>query len=234
MVKTFRGGTAAELIPFRLDDGEDLVPTLARAAEELNMGSAALVMGLGALAVARLVAAGAAGPVPLGIITQHQGPLAVVSLQGWVLANQPEVQLTLSRGAELIAGRAVEGCLVHGSVEGLLLRLGNLRLSRVTDPQTGAWSLATGAAPQQAPRIELQGQTIDPQAVLKVPAHLLQRHRLLPIAISGDTLLVAAATPRDLLAHDELRVATGMRIQWVDTPRDALEAALQHVLRWLQ
>ena len=36
-MKTFRGGTAAELIPFRLDDGEDLVATLARAAQEMNL-----------------------------------------------------------------------------------------------------------------------------------------------------------------------------------------------------
>ena len=43
-MKTFRGGTPAELIPFRLDDGEDLVPTLARTAEELNLGTAAVVI----------------------------------------------------------------------------------------------------------------------------------------------------------------------------------------------
>jgi predicted DNA-binding protein with PD1-like motif len=233
-MKTFRGGTAAELIPFHLDGGEDLIPTLARIADELNLGAAALTLGSGALAVARLVAAGAAGPTPIGIITEHQGPLAIVSLQGWILANQPEVQITLSRGSELIAGRAVDGCRVHGSVEGLLLRLGNLRLSRASDPQTGAWSLTTGAAPPQAPRIELLGQTIDPQAVLKVPAPLLQRYRVLPIAIRGDTLMVATTNPRDLFAQDDLRVVTGLRIQWVETPRGALDAALQQVLRWLQ
>jgi predicted DNA-binding protein with PD1-like motif len=233
-MKSFRGGTAAELIPFRLDDGEDLVLTLARTAEELNLGTAALTLGSGTLAVSRLVAAGAAGPTPIGIVTEHHGPLAIVSMQGWILANQPELQITLSRGAELIAGRALDGCQVQGGVEGLLIRLGNIRLGRTSDPQTGAWSLTTGAAPQQAPRIELLGQVIDPQAVLKVPAHLLQRYRVLPIAIHGDTLLVATANPRDLFAHDDLRVVTGMRIQWVDTPGSALEAALEQLLRWLQ
>jgi predicted DNA-binding protein with PD1-like motif len=233
-LKTFRGGTAAELIPFRLDDGEDLVATLARAAQELNLGSAALAIGSGTLAMARLVSPGTAGPSPTGIVTEHQGPLAIASMQGWVLANQPEVQLTLSRGSELIVGRAVDGCRVHASVEGLLLRLGNIRLGRAPDPLTGAWSLTTSAAPQPAPRVELQGQTIDWQAVLKVPVQLLQRHRVLPIAVAGDTLLVATANPRDLFAQDDLRVATGMRIQWVDAPREALEAALEQVLRWLQ
>lgn len=232
-MKTFRGGTAAELIPFRLDDGEDLVLTLARMAEELNLGSATLAMGSGALAAARLVAAGAAGPSPLGVIAEHQGPLAIVSMHGWILANQPEIHLTLSRGAELIAGRAVAGCLVRGSVEGLLLRLGNVRLGRVSDPQTGLWQLATAAAPRELPRLELHGQPIDPQALLKVPHNLLQRHRVLPLAVSGDTLIVATSNPGDVFAQEDLRQATGMRIQWVDTPRDALDTALDHVSDWL-
>jgi predicted DNA-binding protein with PD1-like motif len=232
-MKTFRGGTAAELIPFRLDDGEDLVANLSRAAEELNLGSAALTMASGALAVARLVAAGTAGPSPMGVIAEHQGPLALVSMHGWVLANQPEIQLTLTRGAELIVGRAVTGCLVRGAVEGLLLRLGNLRLSRVSDPQTGLWQLSTTAAPREFPRLELHGQPIDPQALLKVPHTLMLRHRVLPIAVSGDTLLVATSSPGDPFAQEDLRQATGLRVHWVDTPRDALDAALDRVSDWL-
>jgi predicted DNA-binding protein with PD1-like motif len=233
-VKTFRGGTAAELIPFRLEEGENLVPTLARAAEEINLGSAAVVMGAGSLAVARLAPVGTVGPTSLGIITEHEGPLFILSMQGWILANQPELQLTLSRGPRVLAGRAIEGCLVRGTVEGLLLRLGNLRLGRLSDPQTGDWALAAGGRLKDAPRIELNGQPIDLQAVLKAPPDLLGRHRVLPFAISGDTLLVATADPRDLLAYNDLRQATGMRIQWVDTPADLLLAALHQVLQWLQ
>jgi predicted DNA-binding protein with PD1-like motif len=233
-VKTFRGGTAAELIPFRLDDGEDVVAALVRAAEEMNLGSAIVVMGTGALSVARLVGAGTVGPAPLGVIVEHQGPLAVISMQGWLLSGQPELQLTLSRGAELVAGRAVAGCLALGTVEGLLLRLGNLRLARVSDPATGAWSLGTAAAPQGLPRIQLQGQTIDPHALLRVPPELIQRHRVLPLAISGDTLIVATADSHNLLAMSDLRQATGMSIQWAETPKEAVEAAINEVLRWLR
>ena len=232
-MKTFRGGTAAELIPFRLDDGEDLVATFSQMADDSNMGTTALTLGSGALAVARLVAPGTSGPAPMGVISEHQGPLPIVSMQGWVLANQPEIHLTLSRGAELIAGRAVSGCLVRGTVEGLLLRLGNLRLGRVSDPQTGHWQLSTASAARDLPLLELHGQPIDPQALLKVPHQLLQRHRVLPIATSGDTLLVATSSPGDLFAQEDLRQATGMRIQWVDTPRDALDAALDRVTDWL-
>lgn len=233
-MQAFRGGSAAELIPFRLDDGEDLVPTLTRMAEELNLGSAAVVMGSGALGIARLLPAGTAGPDPLGIISEHEGPLSVVSMQGWVLANQPELHLVLSHRASLIAGRAMVGCRVHGHLEGLLLRLGNLRLARVSDPASGDWSLTTGARPQELPKLQLQGQSIDLQAVLKVPLQLLTHHRVLPIAISGDTVIVATANPGDVLAQHDLRLATGMRIQWFDAPKAALEAALQQVLTHLQ
>jgi predicted DNA-binding protein with PD1-like motif len=232
-MKTFRGGTPAELIPFRLDEGEDLVHTLAKLANELNLGTAAIVLGSGTLSVARLLPAGAAGPEPLGIIAEHEGPLAVIAMQGWVLANQPELHLTLSRGPAILAGRAAEGCLVQG-VEGLLLRLGNVRLSRVSDPQTGAWSLSNTPRLQELPALALQGRPIDFHAVLKVPRALLERYTVLPIAITGDTLLVATADPRNLFAQDDLRLATGLRIQWVEAPRPALESALQEALKHLQ
>jgi predicted DNA-binding protein with PD1-like motif len=233
-VKTFRGGTAAELIPFHLDDGEDLVETLARVAAEMNLGSAVVTMGSGALSVARLMAAGTAGPAPLGVIVEQAGPLAIVSMYGWILSGQPELHLTLTRGAELVAGRAGSGCRIHGAVEGLLLRLGNLRLARVSDPVTGVWSFSTGVAPQSLPRFQLQGQTIDPQALLKVPQDLIERHRVLPLAISGDTLIVATADPHHLFAMSDLSRATGMRVQWAETPREALEAAVEEVVRWLR
>ena len=173
-VKTFRGGTAAELIPFSLVDGEDLVPTLARMAEDLNLGTAAMIMASGVLSVARLLPAATAGPAPLGVISEHEGPLAIVSMQGWILANQPELHLTLARGAAVIAGRALQGCLVLGIIEGLLLRLGNVRLSRIADPASGDWSLSTAAHPQagtrqELPNLRMQGRPIDLQAVLKVP-----------------------------------------------------------------
>src|SRR5262249_44626186 len=104
--------------------------------------------------------------------------LAIVSMQGWILSGQPELQVVLSRGAELIAGRAMPGCRVQGSVEGLLLRLGNLRLERVSDPATGGWALGTGATPSVMPRVTLQGQTIDPRALLVVPRDFLERYRV--------------------------------------------------------
>lgn len=233
-MQTFRGGTAAELIPFRLDDGEDLVPTLARTAEELNLGSAALVMGSGTLSIARLAAAGAAGPGLPGIIAERRGPLPIVAMQGWILADQPEVQLILAQGAGLIAGRAMPGCLIERGGEGLLLRLGNLRLGRLTHPESGEASLASSAALPEMPRVTLQGHAVDPRALLKVPPQLMQRHRLLPVALTGDTLVVATADPHNLFALSDLRQATGLRIQWLETPADALDAAIDEVLRWTQ
>lgn len=233
-MQTFRGGAPAELIPFHLGDGEDLVPTLARAAAELNLGSAAVVMGSGTLSAACLLPAGTAGPEPVGILTEHQGPLAIVAMHGWIMANHPELHLTLSRGDLFLAGRAMAGCRVLESLEGLLLRLGNVRLGRVSDPRSGRWSLTTGARPQEPPRLQMQGHPIDFQAVLKVPRQLLERYRVLPIAISGDTLIVATASPRDLFAQDDLRLATGMRVEWVNTPKEVLEAALREVLEHLE
>jgi hypothetical protein len=123
---------------------------------------------------------------------------------------------------------------VKGGIEGLLLRLGNVRLSRIPDPHAGQWPLSTATCPPELPALALQGRPIDFHAVLKVPRALLERYTVLPFALTGDTLLVATADPRNLFAHDDLRLATGLRIQWVETPRPKLEAVLQLVLKHLQ
>src|SRR5438034_10818101 len=99
-MKTFRGGTAAELIAFRLDEGEDLVEALARAADELNLGSAVVVLASGGLGIARLIAAGTVGPAPLGVIPEPAGALAIVTMQGGMLSSEPELALVLSGSAE--------------------------------------------------------------------------------------------------------------------------------------
>ena len=50
--------------------------------------------------------------------------------------------------------------------------------------------------------------TIDPDVVLSIPAHMARHHHALAVARTGDELTVAMSDPLDLVAIDDLRVAT--------------------------
>ncbi len=76
------------------------------------------------------------------------------------------------------------------------------------------------------PFVELLEFPIEREAALSVTAALCRRHRLLPIAREGGTLVVAMADPDDILALDDVAAATRLRIR-----RVAAEAAdLAHAI----
>jgi type IV pilus assembly protein PilB len=60
--------------------------------------------------------------------------------------------------------------------------------------------------------VELAVHPVDRAAVALVPAPLCRRHRVLPIAVSGQTLTLAMVDPDDVFALDDVRAASGMRI----------------------
>lgn len=66
----------------------------------------------------------------------------------------------------------------------------------------------------------------DPEAVEKLPAHLCHTHRVLPVAIHDDLLLVAMADPQDLDAIELIRNATKMRIEPVYADPERLDLAI--------
>ncbi|MBD3348549.1 MAG: type II secretion system protein GspE [Candidatus Eisenbacteria bacterium] len=54
---------------------------------------------------------------------------------------------------------------------------------------------------------------IDADIVLTIPEHMARRHHALAIEKAGEVLTVAMADPLDLVAIDDIRVATGMELQ---------------------
>jgi len=53
---------------------------------------------------------------------------------------------------------------------------------------------------------------IEPETTLIIPEHMARKHRALAVAREGSTLTVAMADPLDIVAIDDIRVATGMDI----------------------
>ena len=68
---------------------------------------------------------------------------------------------------------------------------------------------------------------IDPSAVNVVPAALANRHKIMPLAKKEDQLVVAMVDPTDIMATDDLKMATGnLKVTHVLGDPDAIEAAI--------
>jgi predicted DNA-binding protein with PD1-like motif len=226
----FRGATAAEIIAVRVDAGEDLLESLGRAAAETQVAAGAIVAGWGTLEHIRLeVPATLAYPSTVYAV-EKQGPGQIVSAQGAVVGGAVELYLTVARRNELHAGQVMQGTRALHTAEFTLLRAGNARWTRVPHPQTAVPLLQAAAPPGAPPSVTLMGRPVDPNALALVPPELLRRHVCLPVARTADTLVVAIADPNNPFAIDDLRNATGLRIQTVHVDGRELVPALQQVL----
>jgi type IV pilus assembly protein PilB len=79
--------------------------------------------------------------------------------------------------------------------------------------------------------VDLVGYPIDAAATAKIPVSLARRHRMLGISIDDDEIVVAVADPGDVLALDDVRVATGLSVRPVVAARDELLKAIDRFQR---
>ncbi|MGV3713284.1 GspE/PulE family protein [Pseudolysinimonas sp.] len=87
------------------------------------------------------------------------------------------------------------------------------------------------AAQLGLPFVDLLEYPVDRSAVALVPIQLLRRHDVLPIGRDSDTLLLAMADPRDVLALDDIRAAVRMQVRPVVAERNDLLAAIGRLVR---
>ncbi len=81
-------------------------------------------------------------------------------------------------------------------------------------------AIAQALAAQLAlPYVVLANEPVDPTAVSMVPAHLARRHNAFPLRFHGHALSVAMANPLDLIALEDLRIASDKHIRPVVATR---------------
>jgi type IV pilus assembly protein PilB len=73
--------------------------------------------------------------------------------------------------------------------------------------------------------------TIEPEVILTIPEHLARHHVALAVAREGDHLTVAMADPLDLVAIDDIRVATGHGLSLEVGLHDEIESAITAAYR---
>lgn len=229
-MQCFRGATAVEVIAVRVDAGEELLAALGQAVSELQLVAGAILTGCGTLEHIHLeVPANVCWP-PTVYAIEKAGPGEIISAQGHIVTGGFELQLTVARRNEVHAGKVMSGTRVLHAAEFTILRAGNTRWGRVPHPQTGVPLLQAAAPPTAAAPITLMGRPIDMNAVALVPQMLLRKHTCIPVARSGDTLVVAMSDPNNPFALDDLRQATGLRIQGVAVTAAELVPAIQRLL----
>ncbi len=70
---------------------------------------------------------------------------------------------------------------------------------------------------------------VDPRAIASLAERWARRHRVLPVGVEGDTLVVATADPLDLDAERTVSFATGHKVRWVSATAEELARQLD---RW--
>ncbi|MDO9377445.1 MAG: ATPase, T2SS/T4P/T4SS family [Nocardioidaceae bacterium] len=79
--------------------------------------------------------------------------------------------------------------------------------------------------------VDLVGYPLDAEAMGKIPLQLVTRHRVLGIGWSGPALVVAISDPEDVVALDDIRAATGLRVVPVVGARSELRRLIDRIKR---
>lgn len=120
-----------ELIPLRLQPGDDLRQALESWVQAPAGGPAWVVSGIGSLTVAQLRLAGRSDHTVL------KGDLELLTLQGSLCSDGSHLHITVADAhGSVLGGHLCVGSLVRTTAEVLIARLPRWQLRRVLDPST--------------------------------------------------------------------------------------------------
>jgi type IV pilus assembly protein PilB len=79
----------------------------------------------------------------------------------------------------------------------------------------------------QIPCIDLSSFEIDPEVVKLVPKEICEKHCLMPVSRSGNTIVVAMADPTNIFVKDDLSYITRLRVEAVVAAETAILSAIE-------
>ncbi|MGL5086541.1 MAG: GspE/PulE family protein, partial [Clostridium sp.] len=77
-------------------------------------------------------------------------------------------------------------------------------------------------------RINLEFISLEEDALKKVPEALAKKHNLIPVSINNSTIKVAMSDPFNILALDDIRIVTGLRVEKVLESKKAIINAINN------
>lgn len=77
------------------------------------------------------------------------------------------------------------------------------------------------------PRIYLDFTVVDEQATYKIPESLANKHNIIPIRITDNKITIVTSDPFDILAVDDVRIATGLEVEQVLDASSSIKSAIK-------
>ncbi|HEV3063200.1 MAG TPA: ATPase, T2SS/T4P/T4SS family [Vicinamibacterales bacterium] len=137
------------------------------------------------------------------------------------VSNRPEPLGAMLLQRNFITAEQLKAAIEQQKLTGR--RLGNVLVSMgftTPDAVLGVLSLQLGV-----PAVRLNGYTVHPDAVSTLAEKVARKHLAFPLLKVGSTLKVAIASPKDLSALDDIRFASGCRIETVVALEDEIREA---------
>lgn len=128
-------------------------------------------------------------------------------------------------------------------VKGLLITEADLRIAQETQRQVGGRLsvvlVKLRILPEERlvdflgsqlnlPRLRLKELVVSPKVSALLDVEVLEKHNVLPIRRTEDTLVLATSDPLDLDALDEVRFLTGLRLDLVVAARSHIQKAIDY------
>ena len=76
------------------------------------------------------------------------------------------------------------------------------------------------------PRMDLTTYVLEPEIVRLVPERIERQYKLVPLFKIGNTLTIAMVDPLDIVALDEVKLATGLEVEVVVSPEQQIREAV--------
>jgi len=99
-----------------------------------------------------------------------------------------------------------------------LVRLGYVSDGQLTDFMSKQYSV---------PSIDLSGFEIDPEALKSVPKEVCEKHGVIPVSKSGNTLVLAMSDPSNIFVRDDIQFLTRCKLEPVVASESAIQAAIE-------
>lgn len=124
---------------------------------------------------------------------------------------------------KLISGQALDHALLEQKKTGELLGRVLIRLGYISERQ-----LLEGLAEHlQLPIISIKEQTVDDQAIKKVPVRFAWHYRCMPMRLKGRTVTLAMSDPLQVRPIDDLKVHYGLEAEIVLSTDSDIQDAIQ-------
>ena len=131
------GGSIAEVLAVRLDQGEDVLDSLSTIAREQDIHTGVVISGIGTLDRARVHHITHTGYPSTDAIVEYEGPIELLSIDGIIADHTPHLHTCISIKETTYMGHLEPGCRVLYLAEIAIARLEGMRLCRRPHPDTG-------------------------------------------------------------------------------------------------